>query len=85
MRRERLHESDCIDGIGFPPTIQIDGGAIGRIHPTAIDEDCGVFAVAKERSENVYAWRSVAPAQREDDFIPVIVIAPQVNSAEMRG
>src|SRR5207248_4512481 len=78
-----LDESSGVDGVGFPPRVQIDGCAVGRINPAAIDEHRGVLTVAQQRREDVYAGRSVAPAQSENDLVGVVVAAGDVNSAEM--
>ena len=85
LSRKSLHEAMSIEGVGLFPWLCIDGRAICRINPAAVDEDRGILSGPQQRRQDVDAGRSVASPQRVDDLLPVIVDPSDVNSAEVGG
>ncbi len=74
-----------IESAGLLPWLGLDGRAVGRINPPAVDEHRGVLPVPQQRRQDVDARRSVPPTERVDDFLRVIVAPADVNPAEVCG
>src|SRR5450756_1498214 len=85
LRRKSLHEAMPVEGVSLAPWLRIDGSAIGRINPPAINEHGRILSGPQQRCQDVHAGRSIASTQRVDDLLPVIVDPSDVNSAEAGG